>query len=43
MQLAMTTPLEQMIPHANYLNIQFTDEQGIELNEESLDYLYKES
>jgi hypothetical protein len=40
MQLAMTTPVEEMIPHANYLNIQFADEQGVELNEESLRAAY---
>ena len=40
MQLAMTTSIEEMIPHANYLNIQFNDEQGIELNEESLRAAY---
>ncbi len=40
MQLAMTTPLAEMIPHASYLNIQFQDEQGVPLNEEALRTAY---
>lgn len=40
MQLAMTTPLSEMVAHANYLNIQFADEQGVPLNEEALRAAY---
>ena len=40
MQLAMTTPLEEMIPHAAYLNIQFVDEQGVEFDENALRAAY---
>ena len=29
MQLAMTTPLEEMIAHASYLNIPSSDEMGL--------------
>lgn len=40
MQLAMTTPINEVIPHAQYLNIQFNDEQGVVLNEEALRAAY---
>jgi hypothetical protein len=40
MQLAMTTPMEEVIPHAQYLNIQFADEQGVALNEQALRAAY---
>jgi hypothetical protein len=36
MQLAMTVPIEEVIPHARYLNIQFQDEQGVPMNDEAL-------
>ena len=40
MQLAMTTPIEEVIPHAKYLNIQFSDEMGVEMNDEALRNAY---
>lgn len=40
MQLAMTTPLSEMIPHAQYLNIQFADEMGVPLDEGALRAAY---
>lgn len=40
MQLAMTTPIEEVIPHAKYLNIQFQDEMGVALNEDALRNAY---
>lgn len=40
MHLASTIPIEEIIPHAKYLNIQFQDEQGVELNPDSLRTAY---
>lgn len=40
MQLAMTTPLEEFIPHAAYLNIPTADEQGIPYDETALRIAY---
>lgn len=40
MQLAMTTPIEEVVPHAQYLNIQFNDEQGVPLDEQALRSAY---
>ncbi len=40
MQLAMTTPIEEVIPHAKYLNIQFQDEMGVALDESALRNAY---
>jgi hypothetical protein len=40
MQLAMTTPIAEVIPHAQYLNIQFVDEMGLAMNEEALRMAY---
>lgn len=40
MQLAMTTPVDEMIPHAQYLNIQFVDEMGVPFNEQALRTAY---
>jgi len=40
MQLAMTVPLEEMVPHAKYLNIAFQDEQGIDFDEAALRAAY---
>lgn len=40
MQLAMTVPVEEMVPHAHYLNIQFADEMGVAFNEGSLRAAY---
>ncbi len=40
MQLAMTTPIDEVIAHAKYLNIQFQDEQGVSLNPEALRSAY---
>jgi len=40
MQLAMTTPIAEVIPHAQYLNIQFADEQGVPLDEQALRAAY---
>ena len=40
MQLAMTAPIEEMIPHAHYLNIQFADEMGMSFDEPALRAAY---
>lgn len=40
MQLAMTAPIEEMIPHAHYLNIEFADEMGVTFNEGALRAAY---
>lgn len=40
MQLAMTTPIDEVVPHAQYLNIQFADEQGVPLDEGALRAAY---
>lgn len=40
MQLAMTTPIEEVVPHANYLNIPFADEMGVPLDESALKTAY---
>ena len=40
MQLAMTTPIEEVIPHAQYLNIQFVDEMGVPMDEQALRMAY---
>ncbi len=40
MQVAFTAPLEEMIPHANYLGIRFIDEMGVSLDEASLRAVY---
>lgn len=40
MQLAMTVPSEEMVPHAQYLNIQFVDEEGVPLDEGPLRSAY---
>jgi len=40
MQLAMTTPIEEVIPHAQYLNIQFVDEMGVPMDEAALRMAY---
>lgn len=40
MQLAMTTPIEEIVPHANYLNIPFADEMGVPLDEQALKTAY---
>lgn len=40
MQLAMTTPVEEMIPHASYLNIQFVDQEGIAFDTAALRTAY---
>jgi len=40
MQLAMTTPIAEVIPHAKYLNIEFQDEMGVELDESALRNAY---
>jgi hypothetical protein len=40
MQMAATTPVEEMIAHAQYLNIQFADEMGVGLDEEALRTAY---
>lgn len=36
MQLAYTIPLDEIIPHAKYLNIPFQDEMGVAFNEDTL-------
>ena len=36
MQLAYTTPINEVIPHAKYLNIPFQDEMGVALGEQEL-------
>ena len=40
MQLAMTIPIEELIPHAAYLNIPFMDEQGVQLGNNALRTAY---
>jgi hypothetical protein len=40
MQMASTTPVEEMVAHAQYLNIQFADEMGVGLDEEALRTAY---
>lgn len=40
MGLAFNTPLAEMIPHAQYLNIQFQDEMGVPLDEPALRAAY---
>ncbi len=40
MQIAMTAPMEEVIPHAQYLNIQSADEMGVPLDEEALRAAY---
>jgi len=36
MQLAMTTPMDEMVAHANYLGIPFADEMGVPFDEAAL-------
>lgn len=40
MQLAMSTPIAEVIPHAKYLNIEFADEMGVELDDNALRNAY---
>lgn len=40
MTLAVEAPAEEMIQHANYLNIQFVDEQGLAFDEKALRAAY---
>lgn len=40
MQMAMTANVEEMIPHAHYLNIEFADEMGVGFDEGALRAAY---
>lgn len=40
MQLAMTVPLEEMLPHAAYLAIESVDEQGVPLDQNAIRTAY---
>ena len=40
MQLAMTVPVNEMIPHASYLNIPTSDEQGVPFDDDAMRTAY---